>query len=460
MKAIILIATTILLGAQLAQSKLEGKPFINDTFISDYINVDSKDQLFFMLFLSRNNPDKDPLVIWLQGGPGCSSEFGMFTENGPYTVKFDRLKNPSIETTYNNYSWNNFSNVLYLDQPLGTGFSYPTNEFSYRFTERQLSDDFYAFLLGFLEKYPDFNNRPIYLAGESYAGHYIPLFTKRLYEEQNPYINLAGIAIGNGWVDPFYQYPAYNTFALENKLVNKPKSLLIEFGMNLCQFMMLMEFPLVSALMCDASQMIILGNPIYPNFNIYDIREECNFPSMCYGEDGLEFYVQGKKFRSMVNNTKHGQWVGCNSAVHFALTLNNQNNYGVYLKNSLNAGLPVLIYSGDKDFICNWRGGEAWTQALTWDHQDDFNSKHLSDWGQNLKLESNNKTQGGQVKSYENFTFFRIYDAGHMVPTDQPEVAFNMMKEFIAKGKLDSVIDNQANQSLKSSVNSESIMLQ
>jgi len=73
-----------------------------------------------------------------------------------------------------------------------------------RFTEKQLSDDFYAFLTGFLEKYPDFKNRPIYLTGESYAGHYIPLFAKRLYKEQNPNINLAGIAIGNGWVDPFY----------------------------------------------------------------------------------------------------------------------------------------------------------------------------------------------------------------------------------------------------------------
>lgn len=62
------------------------------------------------------------------------------------------------------------------------------------------------------------------------------------------------------------------------------------------------------------------------------------------------------------------EWQMCDPIVHLALTLNYQYNYGAYLKDSLNAGLPVLIYSGDKDFICNWRGGEAWTKALVWDY--------------------------------------------------------------------------------------------
>lgn len=106
--------------------------------------------------MSRNDPDKDPLVIWLQGGPGCASELGMFTENGPYNLKFDRLKNPSYEIHYNSYSWNNISNVMYLDQPLGTGYSHIKGSFSYRMTESEICNDFYRFLIGFLRKYPQF----------------------------------------------------------------------------------------------------------------------------------------------------------------------------------------------------------------------------------------------------------------------------------------------------------------
>jgi len=69
-----------------------------------------------------------------------------------------------------------------------------------------------------------------------------------------------------------------------------------------------------------------------------------------------------------VTEPAKGVWKECNSLVHFGLMMNNQYNYGYYLKSLLNSGLPVLIYNGDKDFICNWRGGEAWTQAVMWDH--------------------------------------------------------------------------------------------
>ena len=67
------------------------------------------------MFESRQDSDADPLIIWLQGGPGCASQIGMFTENGPYTVKYDKPHKPRISLTYNDYSWNNKANVLYLD---------------------------------------------------------------------------------------------------------------------------------------------------------------------------------------------------------------------------------------------------------------------------------------------------------------------------------------------------------
>lgn len=130
----------------------------------------------------------------------------------------------------------------------------------------------------------------------------------------------------------------------------------------------------------------------------------------------------------------------CNPEVHFFLTLDYQKMYGHYLKEMLNEGLSVLIYNGDKDFICNWKGGEAWTEALVWDYQDEFNKGGYKSWGDNAELKealtSSPIVEVGQFKNYENFTFLRLFDAGHMVPMDQPERAYKMINEFIENGKL------------------------
>lgn len=120
-------------------------------------------------------------------------------------------------------------------------------------SEYEISNDFYHFLVGFMEKYPKFKNRPIFLAGEDFAGHFIPMFAKYLTRMNNSDINLAGLAIGNGWVDPFYQYPTYNSYAYENSLVNAPRSFLSNIGFNLCQFTMLMKVPFFSMFFCQAA---------------------------------------------------------------------------------------------------------------------------------------------------------------------------------------------------------------
>lgn len=82
---------------------------------------------------------------------------------------------------------------------------------------------------------------------------------------------------------------------------------------------MLVEAPLLSSALCNLGMYPIIGNPIYPWFNLYDIREDCVTPYMCYPESGLEFYLGGRHFRSMVNETVKKGWSECNSMVHLAL---------------------------------------------------------------------------------------------------------------------------------------------
>ena len=112
-------------------------PLIDENTTIEY---DDSEKLYFVLAESRSDPATDPLIIWLQGGPGCSSMLGLFTENGPYNFSFDpeHIKDPYIFEK-NEWSWNNKANVMYVDQPLGTGMSFANRLGAFRMSEDALA---------------------------------------------------------------------------------------------------------------------------------------------------------------------------------------------------------------------------------------------------------------------------------------------------------------------------------
>lgn len=119
--------------------------------------------------------DQDPLIIWLTGGPGCSSELAIFYENGPLRL-VDGFPKINLD------SWNNKANLLFIDQPIGTGYS-KADPVDMPKTEEQVSEQFGQFLIQFYLKFPEFKNRPLFLTGESYAGHYIPFMANTILIE-------------------------------------------------------------------------------------------------------------------------------------------------------------------------------------------------------------------------------------------------------------------------------------
>ena len=127
------------------------------------------DDMFYWLFNSRSaDPSKDPLVMWLTGGPGCSSELAIFYENGPFTI------NDDLSLKVNQYSWNNVSNLLFVDNPIGTGFSKCSSPTHLDTNEDEVAEGIDHFIRGFIEQNPEFKGRDFFITGESYAGHYIP----------------------------------------------------------------------------------------------------------------------------------------------------------------------------------------------------------------------------------------------------------------------------------------------
>lgn len=164
--------------------------------------------MFWWLFDAEEDPNNKPLIIWLTGGPGCSSELAVFIENGPY-----KLDHAGENLSLNPYSWHKAGNLLYVDNPIGTGYSVVGHGDKFDTSEDQVAEQFHTFLKGFLKDHEHFEDRDFYITGESYAGHYIPAISQKLVHSNDIKLKFKGVAIGNGWVDPVRQYPAYIDFA-------------------------------------------------------------------------------------------------------------------------------------------------------------------------------------------------------------------------------------------------------
>lgn len=234
-----------------------------------------------------------------------------------------------------------------------------------------IAEDFFKFMLKFVEKYPEFKGRPLFVTGESYAGHYIPAIAAYIKMQNNQDLNLQGFAIGNGWTDPYQQYPAYNTFATENNLIGSIQSKALTVGFKVCQGLISTKIWPVALESCQLLLTSILGNPVSPSFNPYDIRIPCDKPPLCYDFSLLDKFLLQPEVEKRLGVAGRS-WTSCNMLVHTVLLGDWMVDFSAVVTYLLQSGVKGLVYSGDKDFVCNWRGGEAWTNALDWDHNEEF----------------------------------------------------------------------------------------
>ena len=399
-------------------SKLPFNSFFPEPELHGLIPIMDKNDMFYWLFPSRNDADKDPLVIWLSGGPGCSSSLAIFHENGPMVIK-------DGEAVTKDISWNNRANLVFIDQPIGTGFSGGTLIDMPKF-EKEVAEQFKIFLLGFYAKYPEFKGRDLYITGESYAGHYIPFISAKILDSPDLIdsgVNLVGVGIGNGWVSPQSQVMGYAPFAYQNKMINIIGETVLQTGFRFCKILMENNIPYFNILVCNYLTQAILGSPISPNFNVYDIRRKCDVPPLCYDFSDMETYLNRKDVQEVLG-VQGRKWESCNMEVHTAMLLDWGTDASPNVAKLVSAGLKVMIYNGDKDYICNWVGGELWVKDMEWSHKEEFNSLEYEDIGYAHSLKLNN------------FEFLRILDAGHMVPMDQPESAMKMLDRLIYDWKI------------------------
>ncbi|VDB85108.1 unnamed protein product [Peniophora sp. CBMAI 1063] len=402
-----------------------------------YIDIAAR-HLFFSFFESRNDPDKDDVLFWTNGGPGCSSSVGLLMELGPC-----RVTNATGEPKRHEYAWNERANVFFIDQPVNVGFSYAEyGETVY--TSEEAAVDIAKFVFLFFENFPQFKGRSFHMAGESFGGRYIPLFSAAVYDQnallvENGFdpINLTSAIIGNGMTDRYrITLSKYDIVCTSASL---PPVLPIETCVRMKKAVPRCEKLLQASCVdqfdsmgCEAAAAFCnteIGLPFaLSGLNVYDISKPC-IGTLCYPVmDEITGYLSRPDVREIlgVDPAVPASFQACNMEVNAGFALNDDGLHDstAHVAALLERGVKVLVYVGTYDWGCNFVGNQRFVQALEWTGHDAFNAAEDRAWIVDGEV-------AGKTRSAAGLTFATVDAAGHMVPYDKPKQGLAMINRWL-----------------------------
>ncbi len=380
--------------------------------------------IYFWYIESRSaQPTDDPIVLWLNGGPGSSSFLGLFAENGPYKIVQPPPFQSSLRLIDNEYGWNRNAGYLMIDQPAGTGLSLVTDEGTYAKTEAEASEQLYRGLQAFYERWPDLRQRDLYLFGESFAGVYVPMLATNILrgnEAGHPEIRLRGIGVGDGWVDPIVQQATYGDYAYAHGLVGRVEREEVDCLYAACARAIEDSGPVASRhadKVCNRIEEYITA--VSGGANVYDVRLIGD-----YDFDLIGRYLDQPQVRAALRVAPAvKKWHDTSKRVAHLLELGEQNS-AAHLYPPLFEAIDVLIYNGIYDMDCNFMGTDAWLGRLDWSDRDDFLDRPRTPWIVDGEV-------AGHVRSAGRLTQVLVAGAGHLVPMDQPARALALFEGFV-----------------------------
>lgn len=354
-----------------------------------------------------------PLVVWLNGGPGSSSLLGLFMENGPF-----RLAGSPARVTPAAVPWNRGVHLLYWDQPVGTGFS-TVQDGRYATDQQTVARDFCAALEQFYEAV-GYSECPLFIAGESYAGKFIPNIAAEILDH-HPNIPLQGVAIGDGWISPHVQARAQVAYAFELGFVDHRQRREVEAMLDRAdRAFEAGDGALAYRLQNGVEQRILdcAGQP-----DIFDVRRW----SAIEDADALTRYLNSAGFKSAVGVPPTATWSPAtdDSPVAAALEADGMVDAAGVVGRLLSR-IDVLIYSGNFDLSCGYAGAERLLSELDWHGRDAWNRLGRLIWT------GDNGVTLGYVKQLDRLTQVVVPGAGHLAPADQPGTVRSMIENWIA----------------------------
>ncbi|RIB05386.1 carboxypeptidase S1, partial [Gigaspora rosea] len=403
---------------------------------SGYLNIAPDANMFFWFFESRKNPKNSPLTIWLSGGPGYSSMFALFQEVGPCKVKRNMNKSRLAAN-----SWNEVTNLLFIDQPIGAGFSYGTRMVN---TSEQAALDVYEFLQRFFTMFPKYASLDLHLFSESYGGHYVPAIAKLIIQNNNLInvgkikdiipINLKSCGIGSAWVDPIIQMQAmrdtwilckYNSMFSIYIIINvqplKNNGLFSINTVDECYKTNTKQACIAANITCwEGYNGIFTQNS---DAGLYDIRTKNDIPVPVY----TKYLENPFVLESIgVNAAVITKYLEFNEEIYFRFTDSGDlaRSTMSQVEFLLDNNVPIMFFTGDADYICNWLGGNEMAESLKWKRSQEFKNAMFQEW-------TIGAIKVGEIREIKNLWFVKVSESGHFVPHDQPRNSLELFKKWI-----------------------------
>ncbi|CAN6300654.1 unnamed protein product [Urochloa humidicola] len=408
-----------------------------------YVEVRPGAHLFWWYYKSpqrTSTPTKPwPTVLWLQGGPGASGVgFGNFQEIGPLDVNLQPR----------NSTWLQKADLIFVDNPVGVGYSYVENDTLLVTTDWEQAADATTLLKALAKEVPTLQGSPLYLVAESYGGKYAATLgasVARAVRAGEINITLGGLALGDSWISPEDFTLSYTPLLLSvSRLDDNAGDEASKIAETVKEQIASGNFTDAEGSWNDLQQFIGRKSGDVDMYNFLDgslDSASANTPTgsspgtvmavtkysrylsgKVSGSNTLDGIMNGVIKEKLKIIPKDLEWEGDNQAVYNALINDIMKPRIDEIDELLSYGANVTVYNGQLDIICSTIGAEAWVQKLKWDGIKTF----LSLPRQSLYCDPSKGTKGF-VRSYKNLQFYWILGAGHFVPVDQPCIALNMI---------------------------------
>ncbi|KAH8590567.1 Alpha/Beta hydrolase protein [Bisporella sp. PMI_857] len=420
-----------------------------------WVDVSEEKRLFFWFFESRANSQEDPVILWLNGGPGGSSLLGLFEEIGPCQVNKDQ----NI-TERHKHSWTNFANVLFIDQPAGVGFSSIRNGTTGGPDNLQeAAQDFNKFLaVFFTDVFPQFSHLPFHIAGESFGGTYVPGFVDYISKRQQLGVPdvfqtpIQSIVLVDAVIDTIqsgslgtYDHMCNFDSKGKNRLrlgFNETACRAVEKAVPECERLDHLCKSTYDKEVCAAAYFFCAGHidsylfsgPIARN--VYDDRYVCNGDYPTCGLYGISApYLNDPKVQralgadgwnyTMINFDLGTRWD--ESKESFMPTIREL----TWILDE--SPTKVLVLQGNNDIVVNTEGQKRVYDDQPWNHQAKYRLEKFADWY--WRGESGVRLKGGDFKVVDKLAFVSFDNAGHTSPGDQDEAAAFILRCWINNGR-------------------------
>lgn len=467
---------------------LPGTENLDVTFnqFSGYVKISDTKNMHYWMVESQRDPENDPIAFWTNGGPGCSGLYGFLTENGPFWSV-----NKDLSLSMNPYSWNNIANMVFIEQPCGVGFSYseqedPHSEGDYQSNDEKAAKDNFAFVEAFFDRFPQYRKNDMYIASESYGGHYMPQLSKEIVDRNaagnDESLNFKGMMVGNPGTTFYSIIPAGIDTYWGHQLISKPLYDGFQkdcrgaphFNLTVCEAYYVamlrevgdlnpyaLDYPVCHEDNADSAagraringrgQRTWLLNYMLPGIfehadkdrnnnavlsssqeqQLSELRSAIGLSGVDEYEPCAQSYMTQYLNQPAVKEALHVnaeiEWKDCSTALRYD-TKDRHNDVSPIYNYLIDGGfgLNILVFSGDDDDVCATIGTQDWIWGLGYEVA-----------GRKWQSYTVDGQVGGYLTQWKDtkMAFATVHGAGHEVPTYKPNVAYWLWDHYL-KGEL------------------------